>query len=228
MWDPSVEFDEVRHARCIGYQHSFCLWDDGGRGSIEEPGLMFAIDADGSCEGLAFRVPQKKLDRETFVLFQREILVPVYRPTWLSLDTIAGPIEALGFVANHDHSDIKPGIPLLQQAEMIARATGMFGGNFDYLSDLHERLDLLEVDDTHISELYATSDSLRRMSHEFEGTPKTVSNLWLENPHFGGSIPPRGTIFTNNYSSIAIAQFLPPALHTYRAVCRVLSRGFTG
>lgn len=164
MWDPSVEFNEVRHAHCFGHQRSFCLWDQGGRGSTEEPGLMLAIDAGGSCEGLAFRIPREKLEHETFVLFRREMLAPVYRPIWLNLDTAAGPIEALSFVANRDSDWIKPGIPLGDQAEMIARAKGMFGDNFDYLSDLHERLDLLGIEDTYVSALYAATGDLRGKS----------------------------------------------------------------
>lgn len=162
MWDPSFEFDEVRHAHCSGYQRSFCLWDDGGRGSTEMPGLMLAIDEGGRCEGLAFRIPQEKLEHETFVLFRREMLAPVYRPVWLDLDTAAGPVQALGFVANREREDIKPGIPLEQQASMIARATGVFGDNFDYLSELQERLEILGVEDPYVSELYAAADAMRR------------------------------------------------------------------
>ena len=164
MWDPSVEFNEVRHAQCRGHQRSFCLWDEGGRGSMEEPGLMLAIDKGGRCEGLAFRVESEKLEHETFVLFRREMLAPVYRPIWLNLDTVAGPIEALGFVANHDHEKIKPGILLQNQAKMIARAKGMFGTNFDYLSDMHERLEILGIEDIYVSELYAATDTLRNTS----------------------------------------------------------------
>ena len=51
---------------------------------------------------------------------------------------------------------------------------------------------------------------------------------WIENPRVGGSIPPLGTTFTNIYNSIAIAQFLLPALHTHRTVFRVLVAGFAG
>ena len=50
----------------------------------------------------------------------------------------------------------------------------------------------------------------------------------IENPRVGGSIPPPGTIFTNIYNSIAIAQFLLPALHTHRTVFRVLVRALMG
>ncbi len=66
MWDPSVEFAEVHQAHCPEYQRSFCLWDEAGRGSFEEPGLMMAIDEGGNCEGLVFLKEAKKLDHETF------------------------------------------------------------------------------------------------------------------------------------------------------------------
>ena len=118
---------------------------------MDEPGLMLAIDEGGSCEGLAFRVGSEKLEYETFVLFRREMLAPVYRPIWLSLDTASGPIEALSFVANRDHEKIKPGILLEDQAKMIARAKGMFGTNFDYLSDMYERLEILGIEDKYVN-----------------------------------------------------------------------------
>jgi cation transport protein ChaC len=164
MWDPSVEFIEVRQAHCSGYQRSFCLWDEGGRGSLEQPGLMLALDGGGKCEGLAFRIEAKKLDHETFVLFRREMIAATYRPTWLKLDTAGGPIEALGFVANQGHERIKSGIPLPDQAKMIARARGFLGTNFDYLSDTHERLKILQIEDTYVSELYAAVNARRDTS----------------------------------------------------------------
>lgn len=161
MWDPSVEFAEVRKAHCQGYQRSFCLWDEGGRGSVEEPGLMLAIDAGGDCEGLAFRIEAGKLDHETFVLFRREMIAAAYRPAWLSLATGDGQIEALGFVANRGHERIRPGIPLPDQARMIARAAGVLGSNFDYLSNTHEHLELLGIDDNYVAELRAAAGSIR-------------------------------------------------------------------
>lgn len=164
MWDPAVEFTEVRQAHCVGYQRSFCLWDEAGRGSADAPGLMLAIDEGGKCEGLAFRIAAEKLDHETFVLFRREMIAAAYRPTWLSLSTASGPIEALGFVANHGNERIKPGIPLGDQASMIAQAQGILGTNFDYLSDTHERLQFLGIEDTYISDLFAAVGSLRATS----------------------------------------------------------------
>ena len=125
---------------------------------------MLAIDEGGNCEGLAFRIVAKKLDHETFVLFRREMIAAAYRPTWLGLDTAGGPIKALGFVANRDHERIRTDILALDQARMIARAKGFLGTNFDYLSKTHERLNLLEIEDNYVSELYAAVVALQDTS----------------------------------------------------------------
>jgi len=47
---------------------------------------------------------------------------------------------------------------------MIARAKGFLGTNFDYLSDTHERLKILEIEDNYVSELYAAVNALRDTS----------------------------------------------------------------
>lgn len=160
MWDPAMEMAEIRHARCSGYQRRFCLWDEGGRGTPQQPGLMLAIDAGGTCEGLAFRIEAEKLDHETFVLFRREMISGVYRPTWLKLATAHGPIEALGFVADRMHERIVPDIPLPEQARMIARASGLLGTNFDYLADTRAHLNLLGIVDPYVNELHARARAL--------------------------------------------------------------------
>ncbi|MEO1000061.1 MAG: gamma-glutamylcyclotransferase [Pseudomonadota bacterium] len=161
MWDPAMEYAEIRRARTGDYARSFCLWDDGGRGSPEQPGLQLSIDAGGGCEGLAFRIEAAKIDHETFVLFRREMIASAYRPVWLPLETAAGPVEALSFAANHANERNVPGIPLAEQARMIAAAEGFIGTNFDYLADTHARLALLGIEDPYIAELHAQAETLR-------------------------------------------------------------------
>ena len=55
IWDPAFYFEEVRVAKAPGYQRSFCLRSEIGRGSPEKPGLMVALDHGSECQGLAFR-----------------------------------------------------------------------------------------------------------------------------------------------------------------------------
>ena len=161
MWDPAMEIAEIRHAHCDGYERSFCLWDEGGRGTPQQPGLMLAIDIGGTCEGLAFRIKAETMDHETFVLFRREMIASVYRPTWLQLETAQGPVEALGFAADRTHERIVPDIPMQEQARMIAEASGLLGTNFDYLADTQAHLSLLGIVDPYVSELLARSQALR-------------------------------------------------------------------
>ena len=92
------------------------------------------------------------------------MIAPAYRPAFLNLTTAGGPIEALGFVANHGHEKIKPGIPAQTQAKMIAGAKGLLGTNFDYLSDTYRRLEHLDIEDTYISELYKAVVALQDAS----------------------------------------------------------------
>lgn len=161
MWDPAMEFAEVRRGRTTDYARSFCLWDDGGRGSPDQPGLMLSIDDGDDCEGLAFRIEAGKIDHETFVLFRREMISTAYRPVWLTLETDLGPIEALSFAANHDDERIVPGIAVSKQARMIAAAKGLLGSNFDYLADTHAHLTLPGIDDPYIADLHQRAEALR-------------------------------------------------------------------
>ena len=161
MWDPAMEFCEVRRARTPEYSRSFCLWDEGARGSVGKPGLMLAIDKGSGCEGLAFRIQASKLDHETFVLFRREMIASTYSPVWLTLETAFGPVEALSFAADHANDRILPDIPIEEQARMIARAEGFVGTNFDYLSDTHRHLAILGIEDAYISDLLSRVEALR-------------------------------------------------------------------
>jgi cation transport protein ChaC len=164
MWDPGIEFAEVRRGRTKAYSRSFCLWDVGARGSPQRPGLMLAIDAGTGCSGLAFRIEAEKLDHETFVLFRREMIASSYRPIWLTLETVLGPVEALSFAANRAHERIVPNIPLPDQARMIAHAEGLLGSNFDYLANTHAHLTLLGIEDAYIADLHSRIEGLRAAS----------------------------------------------------------------
>ena len=63
MWDPAIEFSEVRRAYVPNYARRFILKDMlGGRGNPEAPGLMAALDKGDGCEGLIFRIDADKVE----------------------------------------------------------------------------------------------------------------------------------------------------------------------
>ena len=161
MWDPALDFSEVRHGTTEGFERNFCLRDDGARGSVEHPGLMAAIDGGGMCAGLVFRIEADKVEHETFVLFRREMIADGYIPVWLDVDTAHGPVRALSFAANRACDNIVPGLPLEEQARMIAHAEGDLGSNFEYLDNLRAQLALLGIEDAYVTALYARVTALR-------------------------------------------------------------------
>jgi cation transport protein ChaC len=161
MWDPAMIFAEVRRAHAPEFARTFCMWDDGGRGSPEQPGLMLGIDAGAGCDGLVFRIERDRIEHETFVLFRREMIAEGYVPTWSMMSTDHGPVEALSFVADHAAENIRPGIPLDEQARMIAVAEGLLGTNFAYLDNMHAHLSALNVSDPYVDDLFARVTALR-------------------------------------------------------------------
>ena len=63
MWDPAMDFAEVRRAWLPGHARRFILCDMyGARGTHEAPGLMAALDRGDGCHGLACRVPAESVE----------------------------------------------------------------------------------------------------------------------------------------------------------------------
>src|SRR4051812_25734323 len=52
LWDPVFESVESLSAVAHGWHRAFCFWVKRGRGTIERPGLMMALDRGGQCQGM--------------------------------------------------------------------------------------------------------------------------------------------------------------------------------
>lgn len=65
MWDPAFRFEEVPRAHVLSYARRFILKDIyGGRGTVDAPGLMVALDkgkrgAMGSRSGFPAKTPMR-------------------------------------------------------------------------------------------------------------------------------------------------------------------------
>lgn len=161
MWDPAFHFVEVRRAHTDHYSRSFCLWDDGARGSQEQPGLMAGLDVGSGCTGLALRIAADQIETETEILCRRELIAPGYVCAFIDLDTAQGPIEALTFVADHSAEVIVPDIPISEQARMLADAEGLLGTAFAYLTNIKRHLDEMGIADDYIDTLFELAMSER-------------------------------------------------------------------
>lgn len=154
MWDPAIDFAEVRRAWLSGYARRFILCDiHGARGTQEAPGLMAALDRGDGCHGLAFRVPAEKVEEETRNLWAREMALPSYVPRVLPVDLSNECVKALVFLADHDADMIRVNLTREQQVRYLATGTGFLGSSRDYLETIARQFAVLGIVDPDISTL---------------------------------------------------------------------------
>ena len=162
MWDPAILFDEVRHARLEGLQRSFCVWITLGRGSEETPGLMLLLDEGGATDGLVFRIPAERVAQETEIIWQREMFMFGHTPKFVTIETPQGALEALTFVVDQDSDHYTGKMSLDATAAAITRGSGSLGTTLDYLEDLIEHLELLDIKDPVMSELASRARAIAK------------------------------------------------------------------
>ena len=154
IWDPAVYVNEIRLATLRGWRRRFCLSITGSRGTLDRPGLMAALDEGGVCEGIAFRIDGAIVDRETEIMWMREMFAGSYRPEFVPVATPQGEIEALTFVIDRNNDRYVPDLAMVEAAAIIAHASGHNGTNFEYLDALCAHLQELGLKDPEMSELH--------------------------------------------------------------------------
>ncbi|MFN3577323.1 MAG: gamma-glutamylcyclotransferase [Tabrizicola sp.] len=157
IWDPGFPVAERRLARADGWRRSFCMRSIHHRGTPERPGLVLALDrAEGaSCAGLAFRVAPGAETATLAALRERELVSSAYLERMLRIETAEGMLEALTYVIDPDHAQYCGGLPLEEQARIIAGATGGRGPNRDYLWSTAAHLAQLGIADPDLEWLAA-------------------------------------------------------------------------
>lgn len=135
IWNPDFPVHDRRIARASGWRRSFCMRSIHHRGTETEPGLVLALDrAPGAhCDGVAFAVTPGTEEATLAALRERELISSAYLETTMPLMTAGGEITALAYVIDPDHVQYCGGLPLEEQARIIARSIGGRGPNRDYL-----------------------------------------------------------------------------------------------
>ena len=166
MWDPALRFEEVRRVHVPGYARHLILKDIyGGRGTVDAPGLMAALDKGPGCDGLAFRICRENIDEETKILWQRERIGPAYAPVFVDAIAADSRMTALTFVADHEANLIDASLTRAQQIEFCATGTGFMGSSVDYLRNISGQFAALGIQDEEVSVLLRETEayiSLRR------------------------------------------------------------------
>jgi glutathione-specific gamma-glutamylcyclotransferase len=158
IWDPGFAVAERGIARAEGWRRSFCMWSIHHRGTVQDPGLVLALDrADGQhCDGVALRAAPGTEAATLALLRERELVSSAYLEEWLAVTLRDGrSVRALTYVIDPDHAQYCGGLAPERQAEVIAAARGGRGLNRDYLFSTAEHLSDLGIRDAGLEALAA-------------------------------------------------------------------------
>lgn len=162
IWNPGFAHGQTRIARLDGYERSFCMRSIHHRGTVEEPGLVLALDeGQGGCEGLAFEVDGRIAEETLEYLRARELISAAYLERTVPIALQGGPqVQAVTYVIDRAHGQYCGGLPLEEQAQIIARAVGGRGPNWEYLVNTARHLAELGLRDPDLDWLAARVKAL--------------------------------------------------------------------
>ena len=143
LWNPGFEVAESVVATLEGYARSFCMRSIHHRGTPKDPGLVLALDRhDGAaCAGMAFRVAEGQEAKTLAYLRERELISSAYLERELPIRLQDGrAVTAVIYVIDEAHEQYCGGLPLEEQAQIIATATGGRGPNSEYLYNTAQHL----------------------------------------------------------------------------------------
>lgn len=156
LWRPEFDAAEVRRARLWGWHRALEMRSRVNRGSPQQPGLVFALVAGGSCVGHALRLPRDRAELELQRLWQREMPGGgIYQPRWLRCDTAEGLVKALAFTLARDHPNYTGRLSDEQVCTILHCASGRYGSTLDYLLQTAEQLDRLGIRDRKLERIAA-------------------------------------------------------------------------
>lgn len=150
IWNPGFDFAERQLATLNGYARTFCMRSIHHRGSPQEPGLVLALDEhDGTeCQGVAFRVEASRKGAVLEYLRERELISSAYLEKTVAVRLADGrEVTAVAYVVDRDHEQYCGGLPLEEQARIIAEAVGGRGPNTEYLWNTSSHLSELGIAD---------------------------------------------------------------------------------
>jgi cation transport protein ChaC len=158
IWNPEFPVAERHIARLHDWHRSFCMWSIHHRGTVADPGLVLALDhaPGGHCDGVAFRVEPGQEAATLDALRERELISSAYLEQTLPVVLRDGrEVQTVAYVVDAGHVQYCGGLPLPEQARIIARAHGGRGPNRDYLFATASHLAELGIEDAELSWLAA-------------------------------------------------------------------------
>lgn len=158
LWRPEFEAQEQHITRVWGWHRALKMWSRLNRGSPECPGLVFALLPGGSCQGVAYRVALEQADEVLVRLWEREMPMDVYTPSWLPCNTPAGQFKALAFTLPRSSPSFTGQLPAETYRHIFQNASGRFGTTLDYARQTHESLQAHGIEDRALAALLRHAD----------------------------------------------------------------------
>ncbi len=149
LWNPGFSPAETRRAVLHDYHRSFCMLSIHHRGTVQDPGLVLALDETpgATCTGVAFRVDESEEETVLETLRERELISSAYLERILDVTLEDGKVvPTLSYVINRDHEQYCQ-LDLETQAQMIARSVGGRGPNTEYLYNTAAHLTQMGIRD---------------------------------------------------------------------------------
>jgi len=153
IWRPEFVFVEQRLALLRGYRRCLCLWSRINRGTPEQPGLVFGLDAGGSCRGVVFRIPAADVRESFTALWRREMGSGAYLPKWLNLCTSGGSVRALAFVIDRGSDGYVRDLPEARLLDVVRSAHGSYGSCREYVVQTARALRASGIQDARLETL---------------------------------------------------------------------------
>ena len=156
IWRPEFEHLESRRARIHGYHRALCMWSRVNRGTPERPGLVFALDVGGSCEGAVYRIAGNQVRDIMAPLWQREMPSGSYIPRWLNCHTAAGPVSGLVFTMDRRCESYVTGLSTEQITDIVRQGHGRYGPCTEYVLQTADALDAVGITDRRLRTIART------------------------------------------------------------------------
>jgi len=153
IWRPEFAFVEQRLALLHGYHRALCLWSRINRGTPQHPGLVFGLDAGGSCRGVVFRIPAADVLASLTALWRREMGIGAYLPKWLGMQTASGRVRALAFVMDRRSDGYVRDLPEARLLDVVRSARGSYGLCSEYVLETARALRCVGIVDARLEAL---------------------------------------------------------------------------
>lgn len=156
IWRPGFEYEESAIAKLQGGHRTFCVRSIRYRGTPKHPGLVFGLDAGGTCTGMVFRVKSVLYPEIRAYLRERELCTNVYKEAFKTVDLQDGTkrrVKALTYVVDCNHRLYVRSLPYDLIAHILRTKSGRSGPNIDYFLNTLTHLRQLEIFDPYMERL---------------------------------------------------------------------------